>query len=192
MSLRNAILVLLNAEPGSGYDLAQRFRKTLGNFWNASHQQIYQDLKKLADEDLVDFTVEPQPDRPDRRVYTLTGLGRGALREWMRSPVKPPRINDALLVKVYGATPADLPALRAELAQHVVLHRDQLTLYRDRERRYLAADAAQQQQHRLPYLTLRCGIRTEEAWLEWAAELESVLDGMAGDGPARNAQESVE
>ena len=48
MSLKHAILILLETEPGSGYDLVKRFKAGLGYFWNAKHQQVYQELKKLS------------------------------------------------------------------------------------------------------------------------------------------------
>lgn len=34
--------------------------------------------------------------------------------------------------------------------------------------------------HRLAYMMLRLGIRGEEAWLEWAEELDGVLERMEG------------
>lgn len=179
MSLKYAILVLLQSEPGSGYDLVQRFKQTMGNFWNASHQQTYQELKKLSDEELLEFTVEHQPDKPDRKVYSITALGQRALQGWMRLPVKPPRVNDALLVKIYGTTPENIDSMRAELTQHIIIHRQQLATYHGIEVVYLAADATSQRQFRLPYLTLRRGILSEQAWLVWASEMESALVEMA-------------
>lgn len=178
MSLKYAILVLLKSEPGSGYDLAQRFKQTLGNFWNASHQQIYQELKKLSDEGLLEFTVEHQPDKPDRKVYSITPPGQRSLQGWMRLPVKPPRVNDALLVKIYGANAQDAESLRAELTQHVIIHRQQLTSYLEMEAMILAADVDSQRQFRLPYMTLRRGILSEQAWLSWAEEMAGVIDEM--------------
>ena len=41
MSLKHAILTLLESQPGSGYDLVKRFKDGLGYFWNAKHQQVY-------------------------------------------------------------------------------------------------------------------------------------------------------
>lgn len=182
MSLRYAILVLLKSGPGSGYDLAQGFRQTMGNFWTASHQQIYQELKRLSADGLLEYTTEHQPDRPDRKVYTLTPQGRDALADWMRVPVKPSRINESLLVKIYGATPQDLPGLRDELASTTRSHQQQLETYRVMEQAYLAASAASRKKLRMPYLTLRRGILNEQSWLAWAKEAEAALDELCRDG----------
>lgn len=44
MSLRHAILVLLQDQEASGYDLAREFANSIGLVWNATHQQIYLEL----------------------------------------------------------------------------------------------------------------------------------------------------
>lgn len=182
VSLRYAILVLLKSRPGSGYDLAQGFRQTVGNFWTASHQQIYQELKRLSADGLLDHTTEHQPDRPDRKVYSLTAQGRSALADWMQIPVKPPRINESLLVKIYGAEPQDVPGLRAELARNTRIHQQQLETYLTLEQAYLTAVPAARKEFRMPYLTLRRGILSERSWLDWAREAEVALDELAKTG----------
>ena len=171
MSLRFAILTLLESDPGSGYDLMRHFKAGIGHFWNASHQQVYQELGKLHADGLVEFEVAHQSERPDRKVYRLTEVaGREALEEWRRQPVKPPKVNDALLVKVYGGQSMPTEQLLAELAEHEGLHRERLAEYRLSEARYLAMTKTQRAPFRLPYLTLRRGILYEEDWLRWLDE----------------------
>ncbi len=177
MSLKHAILVLLERQPSSGYDLAQRFKAGIGNFWNASHQQVYQELKKLHRETLVKFAVEAQSGRPDRKVYRITARGHKALRDWLHKPLKPPRINTALLVKIYGAHLAKTDKLLAELDQHLAFHRQQLGDYLAMEQGYFSQAESGRRKYLLPYLTLRRGIRNEQGWLEWLAEVREVLMG---------------
>ncbi len=55
MSLRHAILVLLQDQEASGYDLAREFANSIGLVWNATHQQIYLELGKLNDQNMVKF-----------------------------------------------------------------------------------------------------------------------------------------
>lgn len=47
MALDHAILVSLLERPGSGYELARRFERSIGYFWTATHQQIYRVLKRM-------------------------------------------------------------------------------------------------------------------------------------------------
>lgn len=175
MSLKHSILVLLARSPGSGYELAQRFRQGIGYFWNASHQQVYQELKRLAQDKLVEFEVEAQADRPDKKVHRLTAAGRRELRRWLAEPAKPPRVRDALLVKMFGADPDDPAPLLAELARHRQLYEKQLAAFQAMEREYREADAGRRRGYLLPYLTLRRGILHTESWLRWADEVRAAL-----------------
>lgn len=175
MSLKHAILVLLDKKPGSGYDLAQRFGGGIGNFWNATHQQVYQELKKLSADKLVEFEVHTQAERPDKKVYQITRAGRTALKTWLKQPIKLARINSTLLVKIYAAHLADAGALELELEQHIADHEKKLAEYAELERSYFSADVATRRKQRMPYLTLRSGIRYEWTWIEWMKEVKQLL-----------------
>jgi PadR family transcriptional regulator, regulatory protein AphA len=80
MSLRHAVLGLLSLEPMTGYDLTQRFDKSLANAWRASHSQIYPELGRMRDEGMVEVASEgPRGSRS----YAITDHGRDELRRWM-------------------------------------------------------------------------------------------------------------
>ncbi|MBF7728932.1 PadR family transcriptional regulator [Pseudomonas sp. N040] len=175
MSLKHAILILLESQPGSGYDLAKRFKEGLGYFWNAKHQQIYQELKKLSAAGWLDCEAQAQDSRPDKKVYRLTAAGHAELLRWLDAPVQPNRINDALLVKLFGGAHTSTANLRAEMDRHLAVHRKTLDSLLAIEQAYLALPDAQRAAWRLPYLTLRRGILGEQAWLAWAAEAQQVL-----------------
>ena len=83
MSLKHAILILLESEPGSGYDLVKRFKAGLGYFWNAKHQQVYLELKKLSEAGWLDCQAQAQETRPDKKVYRLTPSGHAELLRWL-------------------------------------------------------------------------------------------------------------
>ncbi len=175
MSLKHAILILLENQPGSGYDLVKRFNGGLGWFWNAKHQQVYQELKKLSAAGWLAFEEEVQDSRPDRKVYRLTPAGHAELLRWLNEPVQPSRINDALLVKLYAGALTEPDNLRSEMARHVAIHRKTLDSLLAIEQDYLALSPDRQREFRLPYLTLRRGILGEQAWLAWAEEAQEVL-----------------
>ncbi len=175
MSVKYALLVLLEKEPASGYDLAQRFNLGIGQFWQCSHQQIYQELKKAHAQNLLSFAHEAQQGRPDRKVYSVTEQGREALSQWLSAQDKPPTVRDALLIKIYAAARADHSALLVEIARHIELHQAQLDVHREQEARYFAADEAGRRKLRWPYLTLRRGIRYEQEWLCWLEEVRTCL-----------------
>ncbi len=79
MALEHAILVSLLEKPGSGYELARRFDRSIGYFWTATHQQIYRVLKRMEIDGWVGAQDVPQQGRPDKREYRVADLGRAAL-----------------------------------------------------------------------------------------------------------------
>lgn len=175
MSLKHAILVMLEQEPSSGYDLLQQFKNSLGYFWNAKHQQIYLQLKKLSEEALISYEYAEQSGKPNKKVYSITALGRAELVSWLSQPVAPNRVNDALLVKIYGGHLAPPAEIDKELDVHIALHQTTLDKLLKIEEKYLALAPQAQSKYRYPYLTLRRGIIGEEAWLKWAYEAKQLF-----------------
>ena len=171
MSLKHAILVLLESEGGTGYDIVKSFNKGLGYFWNASHQQVYQELKKLNGDGLLQCDVEVQTGKPDKKVYVVTDSGRKALHNWLAEPAKLPKINDGLLVKLYAGSLNDMASLLEEVQGQRTHYADMLESFLAIERQYLTGDEEQRRQWKMPYLTLKRGIYGLRAWLLWADDV---------------------
>jgi len=179
MSLKHAILTLLETEEGSGYDLLKRFKQRLGFFWNASHQQIYLQLKKMSEDGLIKFDLETQQGRPDRKVYHVTPAGKQVLMDWMEGSVKVDKVNDALLVKLYAGHLVDPNTLNKEITKHKVIHQRMLDTFLALEKEYLLLQDNEKAPFTLPYLTLRKGILGEQAWLTWADEVSEYLSAQS-------------
>ncbi len=182
MALRHVILTLLHRGPATGYDIVKEFDTVVGYFWSASHQQVYRDLGKLAEEGLVQFNVVPQDEKPDRKVYELTEAGEDALRAWIESPIRPRKLHDELLVRLLAGELVGSVALRSLLASQQKLRQRRLEEYRRIEEEHFTEYAleALPPVHQLACMMLRLGIRGEEAWLEWAEEMDGVLERMEG------------
>ena len=175
MSVKFALLILLDKEPASGYDLARRFNRGIGQFWQASHQQIYQQLKKLHEQNYVQYTVQAQNGKPDRKVYEITAEGSHGLSQWLQAQDKPPMVRDALLMKIYAAARGDKKSLLLEVKRHIELHQGELKAHLKQQEQFFAADQSMQERLRWPYLTLRRGIRYEMEWLDWLEEVQACL-----------------
>lgn len=168
-------MVLLETEEGSGYDLLKRFKQRLGFFWQASHQQIYQQLKVMHQEGLIDCKLDVQKGKPDRKVYTMTQNGQQELLRWLNQACKPQKINDSLLVKLYGGHLLDKTVLLAEIKEHQNQHEKALQIMLELEQQYQELPLTERGSLMLPFLTLRRGILGEQAWLAWAQEVEVML-----------------
>ncbi|MEU3281803.1 PadR family transcriptional regulator [Streptomyces antibioticus] len=184
MALEHAILVSLLEKPGSGYELARRFDRSIGYFWTATHQQIYRVLKRMEVDGWVDARDVPQQGRPDKREYRVADLGRAALSSWLGDPIEPESVRHDLAVKIRGAAFDDPAALIGEVERHRQMHRDRLAHYLAGESRdFPGPEAAPLDPEReLQHVVLRGGIAYERMMIGW---LDDVLATLAGFAPAR-------
>lgn len=83
--MQDVVLAMLAKEPAHGYELRARVRAALGSVGAAMNAgQIYVTLTRLAKAGLVASAhADGRPDRPDRRVYTLTPAGQERVTGWL-------------------------------------------------------------------------------------------------------------
>ncbi len=184
MSLAHAILAILEIEDGTGYELSKRFKKSVGCFWSASHQQIYKELSKLSEQGWVSFAETLQSGKPAKR-YALTERGRQALTHWLQKPSKAGTYKDPFLVKVYASGQRDPAALLKELSEQEAQHQHTLNGYLSIHQSLQTLQPETYAHYRLPHATLKFGIRLEQAWLEWAAALREELSASGISGGLR-------
>ena len=113
MALKHAVLASLLSGDATGYELAKRMDRSVGNFWQAIPQQIYTELRRLEADGFVEGQDVQQTGRPNKRVYGITGLGRDQLLEFLQEVPRPTVIRDELLVKVQAADVDPAAAARA-------------------------------------------------------------------------------
>lgn len=180
MALAHAIMVSLLDRPQTGYELGKRFERTVGFFWKASHQQIYQELHRMADKGWVSGQTVTQSERPNRIVYELTDSGQTALDEWIATPCDPPSVKEELLVKLFALGDADAAALLEQLRRRQAYHRNRLAEYESIRAEYYPDPSALTPRQRGRYLGLRKGMLTEEAALAWCDEALALVGEMHG------------
>jgi DNA-binding PadR family transcriptional regulator len=122
VALPHAILVSLCEQAGSGYELANRFDRSIGYFWAATHQQIHRTLKTMEEDGWVSVTPVAQQGRPGKKVYAVSDAGRAELARWIAEPlsgrgssVADNRTRD-IAVKIRGAEHGDIDTVRAQVA----------------------------------------------------------------------------
>ncbi|ROR92843.1 PadR family transcriptional regulator [Nocardioides aurantiacus] len=179
MSLEHALLVSLRERPGSGIELARRFDRSIGFFWQATHQQIYRVLRRMEDDGWVSASAGGA--RSTEKRYDVTPRGREELARWVASPTQAVTLRSEAAVKMRGASYAERSALLAELRGLRLEHQTRLAHYEQLEReqfpdpdglrRDAATDPGSSAGHALDvWLVLRGGIRTEHFWVEWLGE----------------------
>lgn len=117
MSLRYGLLGLLCYQDMTGYDLNKAFETSLQFMWNVKSSQIYRELLKMEDEKLVISRIETQEKKFDRKVYSITELGKKAFQEWVKkfpqNLITP--IRDEFIVRIFFGEAVDSDNLIFEI-----------------------------------------------------------------------------
>ncbi|MBN1887359.1 MAG: PadR family transcriptional regulator [Thermoflexales bacterium] len=179
--LRYTLLGFLNYWPMSGYDLKQAMDRSTTHFWHAKLSQVYTTLKALEKEGCVTSLVEEGQERPDRRVYTITGQGRQELRDWLAQPyaeLSPKK--EGLVLKVFFSAQMDRQTILTQLRLQRDLHRQQVTYYRDVTTQTLQQVAAGHPELARDALlweaTRRFGEMYEQLYVRWLEETIQLVE----------------
>ena len=170
MALEHALLVSLSERPSSGLDLAQRFDRSIGFFWSATHQQIYRVLGRMEEDGWLSSSTIPQQGRPDRKVYRVTTSGHRILSDWIAAPAPIEQFRSDVAVKLRGASFGDRAAVLDTLREHVAGHLTRLRHYEQLAARDFPDPAKLDGKALDIYLVLRGGIRLERFWVDWLTE----------------------
>jgi DNA-binding PadR family transcriptional regulator len=110
MSLRHAILGIVDYKPMHGYEIKRVLDEGISSFWPVNLAAIYPSLRRLEAEGLVAHRTEKSAEgRPDRKVFEITDAGRDELARWRRLP--PEGTNQTrvpLFLKLLFAKPENL------------------------------------------------------------------------------------
>src|SRR3954453_15651531 len=87
------VLSLVGEGGASAHELARMVRQGGPVYWTAAESKVYAEPKRLAELGYLRGRTVAGATRP-KAVYRLTAKGRSALREWLRSPARFPRIQD--------------------------------------------------------------------------------------------------
>ncbi|RQU69867.1 PadR family transcriptional regulator [Burkholderia cenocepacia] len=176
MSLPHALLTALAERPGSGSELADRFDRSIGYFWQATHQQIYRELGRLEEMGWVE-SLPAESGRGRKRAYRILPAGKKELRRWIAEPEDPTPLREALMVRLRAEAVLGPAGLEHEIRRRIALHQEKLDLYLQIEARDFLADgdsvdgdsvAGDSRTKRLQHLVLQAGIANERFWVEFS------------------------
>ena len=173
MSLPHALLTALVERPGSGSELAGRFDRSIGYFWQATHQQIYRELARLEEAGWVQ-SLPAEQGRGRKRAYKILPAGRKELKRWVLEIEDPTPLRDTLMVRLRADAALGATGLDKEIVRRLEIHRRNLSVYREIEARDFA-DTADSRQRQVQHLVLQAGILLESMWVEWSKNALKVL-----------------
>jgi DNA-binding PadR family transcriptional regulator len=102
MSLRHAVLGILDFREMHGYELTRVLQEGIGRIWPIHHSSLYPNLHRLESDGLITHRAEREGGRPERKVYSITSEGRREFRRWLREPPdRPaPEVRSSFMLKL--------------------------------------------------------------------------------------------
>jgi DNA-binding PadR family transcriptional regulator len=182
MALAQAIMTSLLDADLSGSELARDFEKSMGFFWQATHQQIYQELHKLAEKGWLNKREVHQSGKPNKIVYGMTLAGRKALAAWVFGPTRVQPTKDELLLKLYNLGEDNIEYMIGEISRRRQEVMQRLYLYEAIRRRHYDDPAILPVRHKGVYLALEFGIQQGEVFLAWCDDSLALLAGIRPGG----------
>ncbi|WP_179254155.1 MULTISPECIES: PadR family transcriptional regulator [unclassified Burkholderia] len=173
MSLPHALLTALAERPGSGSELADRFDRSIGYFWQATHQQIYRELGRLEETGWIE-SLPAESGRGRKRAYRILPAGKKELRRWIAEQEDPTPLREALMVRLRAEAVLGPAGLEDEIRRRIALHQEKLDLYLQIEARDFS-EAVDSRTKRLQHLVLQAGIANERFWVEFSQHALDVL-----------------
>jgi DNA-binding PadR family transcriptional regulator len=192
-TLDYVILAGLLRQPRSGYDLSRWMAGETSHFFEVGHSSVYPALSRLEEAGLVEHRAVASERGPERKVYSITEMGREALLTWAQEPAAEREVRDEQLVKAlcYGFMPEERALER--LREEKVSHERRLKMYEGFERELevqLREGVISQEAYLGTLLTLRRGIGVEKSYAEWCDEAAEMISSAAprqfASGPERS------
>ena len=175
MSLAHVLLTSLVEKPSTGIELARRFDRSMGFFWNATHQQIYRELSAMQQKGWIS-PVEDDDANSRKKTYQVELQGRTELADWMVKQSPPAQLREELMVRLRAEAQIGGNTVLPELERHLQLHRDNLKLY---QAIYAKDFAHTNDRDRTLFIhkhILQLGIDLEIGWINWLEQLIPALE----------------
>jgi len=177
VSIKYAILGLLQFKDMHGYRLKKLIERDFGFMWTVNYGQIYPALKEMLDQGLVTMSIEAKADSPDRKLYAITPDGQRVFQEWLAAePERRLLIRDPFLLRFtfFGAGDSDR-VLRA-IDDKIDYYEEQLGI----RKKFIAE---RQRRDRYVRLATELGIDFNEMMLAWLRRARAEIE-QAGDEAA--------
>ena len=183
MSIKYAILGLLNYSDMHGYRIKEHIEKNFSHMWSINFGQIYPNLKDLeADGFISMLEVAPSEDGgPHKKLYSITDKGIDEFSRWLaESPGKPMLIRDPFLLKfAFFGFGDDARALE--------IINEQIEIYEAQLKRRQKNRGRWERQGLYVRLVADLGITQNEMYLEWLRHARAEIENSSKEAVLEKA-----
>lgn len=166
MSLKFALLGLVSLRPMSGYEIKQTIERSIFYIWNVTGAQIYNTIKSLQKDGLIESEDVPQQGRPDKQIHSITETGRAALAAEGSSPIQNEQLRDKVLLRIFFGNFAEPGAMPREIDAYMDRIREEIAYLESVERRVTANPGTNHEARHFQLLSLRLKVAQLRATLE--------------------------
>lgn len=186
-NFRFFILGLLGEQAMSGYDVRQMMKRLGWLIGSPSFGAIYPALHALLEEGQVTVRVISREDRPPRKLYSITEVGRQALTEWVAGLDGASGSLRTFIQRLILVGDYDHPG---RLLAHLQQRRDAVTTQHEALTQLASdLDAEAGIGHRL---AMEYGLATASAELDWLDRAIARLSaGRKGDSPEPKPEQTL-
>lgn len=164
LPLEQVLLGLLMPGPAHGYELHRQAERWLGRAWYVGLSNVYNALDQLEQAGCVQCSLEPQPNRPPRKVFRITPSGQDRFVSWLCQPVGTIRdLRVEFMAKLCLLWRLSLPGADQLIAEQEAVCRKRLA--------QLEQALAETGEHEFDRLVLDFRRRQIEAILDWLQTL---------------------
>lgn len=160
--------------PITGQAITRQFDDEIGEFWRASHSQVYPELRRMCEDGWLEQTVSP--DNAKEKYYRLTDEGERVLDTWLAAPIGGSAgQRDLFSLKMFFLRDRYDPRILSLMEEERAILAAQLAHLETRNAT-LFADRASIERAYGHYLILRRAIARVSSQLEWIEESIRVSD----------------
>ncbi len=180
MSAKHALLGLLLESPAYPYELGDRLQQRLGPAWEVKSGQLYQLVKGLEADGLIERVEDRPRGREDRHVFAITDEGATEFERWFHETASPVRLcRRPLLMQITFAGPRRLADAMAKVDAYE-LQCAKLLKEIARVREAVPADGRLiRADHLLLRLNLSADVFQLEGELRWARHAREMLSWLS-------------
>ena len=169
-TLKYALLVMLNKQDMTGYELMKLFEGALAEFWSVKHSQIYPELKRLTEEGMVTYTVEISGNVLEKKIYSITELGKQDFMNWLSQPHKMKATpKEEFRLQLFYSSALDIERQIYILEDQLKQHQDRLEYLKKSQLEF--GEVPKKGTYEFSdYLVLLGAIKREEGMCDWLNE----------------------